>query len=49
MKSLVMGAIALVCGTGMVMAETTVQSCNRSVVFDAPPQRAISNLSLIHI
>lgn len=25
------------------MAETTVQSCNRTVSFDAPPERAISN------
>ncbi|KII16045.1 ABC transporter substrate-binding protein [Phaeobacter sp. S60] len=27
----------------MAQAETTVESCNRSVTFDAPPQRAISN------
>lgn len=27
----------------VAQAETTVQSCNRSVAFDAPPQRAISN------
>ena len=47
MKNLVKGAIAvavtLAGSTGIVVAETTVQSCNRSVVFDAPPQRAISN------
>jgi len=28
---------------GVASAETTVQSCNRTVTFDAPPERAISN------
>lgn len=35
---------ALLCLTASALAaETTVQSCNRTVTFDAPPQRAISN------
>jgi len=28
---------------GSAMAQTTVQSCDREVTFDAPPQAAISN------
>ena len=28
---------------GLLLAETTVQSCNRSVTFETPPERAISN------
>lgn len=34
---------ALVLTTGLAAAETTVQSCNRTVTFDSPPERAISN------
>lgn len=33
--------MALMAGTAA--AETTVQSCNRSVTFEAPPKRAVSN------
>lgn len=29
--------------TRLLLAETTVQSCNRSVTFETPPERAISN------
>ncbi|MCT4559132.1 MAG: ABC transporter substrate-binding protein [Pelagimonas sp.] len=36
-------AIALACTAGAALAETTVQSCSRDVVFDTPPQAAISN------
>ena len=28
---------------GSAFAETSVQSCNRTVTFDSPPKRAISN------
>lgn len=43
MKKPLFGSIALMLGTGFATAETTVQSCNRTVTFDAPPERAISN------
>lgn len=33
---------ALFCASG-ALAQTTVQSCNRTVTFDAPPKAAISN------
>ncbi|WP_375255680.1 ABC transporter substrate-binding protein [Yoonia sp.] len=37
------GSIALTLMAGGAMAQTTVQSCDRSVTFDAPPQAAVSN------
>ncbi|WP_299628116.1 ABC transporter substrate-binding protein [uncultured Tateyamaria sp.] len=43
MKKTLPAAIALALTAGLAAAETTVQSCNRSVTFDAPPARAISN------
>ncbi|WP_420011189.1 ABC transporter substrate-binding protein [Tateyamaria sp.] len=43
MKKTLPAAIALALTAGLAAAETTVQSCNRSVTFDAPPPRAISN------
>ncbi|MCV6593762.1 MAG: ABC transporter substrate-binding protein [Silicimonas sp.] len=43
MKTILSAAAALLVGAGIAAAETTVQSCNRSVTFDAPPERAISN------
>ena len=43
MKTLPLTASILLLSTGAALAETTVQSCNRSVTFDAPPERAISN------
>ena len=41
-KILTLLALATIVG-GSVFAETTVNSCNRTVSFDAPPKRAISN------
>ncbi len=35
--------LAMVLCAGTAMAQTTVQSCDREVTFDAPPERAISN------
>lgn len=43
MKTPVAGALLIACSTGAVMAETTVQSCDRSVTFETPPMRAVSN------
>ena len=43
MKYMVIGIFALVMSNSFALADTTVQSCNRSVTFDAPPSRAISN------
>lgn len=43
MKHIAFGAVVLSLGASMAVAETTVQSCNRTVKFDAPPERAISN------
>lgn len=43
MKNLAVAAIALSLTTTAAFTETTVQSCNRTVAFDAPPERAISN------
>ena len=41
-KILPLLALATIVG-GSALAETTVNSCNRTVSFDAPPKRAISN------
>ena len=41
-KILTLLALASIIG-GSALAETTVNSCNRTVTFDAPPKRAISN------
>ena len=43
MRHIVLGAFSLTFNASLVAAETTVQSCNRSVTFDSPPVRAISN------
>ena len=43
MQHIVLGALLLGLSAGLASAETTVQSCNRTVTFDAPPERAISN------
>lgn len=43
MKSLITGTFVAAFVTSGAMAETTVPSCNRTVTFDAPPERAISN------
>ncbi len=38
-----LSTLALIALSGAALAETTVQSCNREVTFDAPPKAAISN------
>lgn len=43
MKTLLSCTSALVLVAGLAAAETTVQSCDRTVAFDAPPERAVSN------
>ncbi|WP_436397666.1 ABC transporter substrate-binding protein [Roseobacter sp. S98] len=43
MKSPFLAAMALLLSAGSAAAEVSVQSCNRTVTFDAPPERAISN------
>ena len=43
MKYFAFGAVALNLSVSMAVADTTVQSCNRTVTFDAPPERAVSN------
>lgn len=43
MRQIALGALSLTFSASLVAAETTVQSCNRSVTFDSPPERAISN------
>ena len=43
MRNIVLSSLALGLSAGLASADTTVQSCNRTVSFDAPPARAISN------
>jgi len=43
MKHVAFGAVVLSLSASMAVSDTTVQSCNRTVTFDAPPERAISN------
>ncbi|MEL7133848.1 MAG: iron ABC transporter substrate-binding protein, partial [Pseudomonadota bacterium] len=43
MKRTALKTIACLLLGGAAAAQTTVQSCNRTVAFDAPPERAISN------
>ncbi|MBR9862155.1 MAG: ABC transporter substrate-binding protein [Rhodobacteraceae bacterium] len=43
MKTAVLVAAGLILTAGIAAAETTVQSCDRKVTFDAPPARAVSN------
>ncbi|MEO9514497.1 MAG: ABC transporter substrate-binding protein [Paracoccaceae bacterium] len=43
MRSIILSALSLGLSAGLASAETSVQSCNRTVTFDAPPERAISN------
>ncbi|MDB2579078.1 ABC transporter substrate-binding protein [Tateyamaria sp.] len=42
MRKIVLSSLALGLSAGLASADTTVQSCNRTVSFDAPPARAIS-------
>jgi len=43
MKKTLLSSAALAVLASVAGAETSVQSCNRTVTFDAPPERAISN------
>lgn len=43
MRSIILSALSLGLSAALASAETSVQSCNRTVTFDAPPERAISN------
>ena len=43
MGKILLNTLSLSLSAGVALAETTVQSCNRTVTFDAPPERAISN------
>lgn len=43
MKTTIPGSIALILSASLAAAETQVQSCNRTVTFDNPPQRAVSH------
>lgn len=43
MKKFLLSPMAIFLSMGVASAETTVQSCNRAVTFDAAPERAISN------
>jgi len=43
MKTILMGTAALFATTTIAAAATTVESCNRTVTFDSPPERAVSN------
>ncbi len=43
MKHLIITALLVIFSISFVFAQTTVKSCNRSVTFETPPQRAISN------
>ena len=43
MKPIFLTLIVILLSIGIARAETTVQSCNRTVNFEAPPKRAVSN------
>ena len=43
MKKMLLATAVLTLSAGVVAASTTVQSCDREVTFDVPPQAAISN------
>jgi iron complex transport system substrate-binding protein len=43
MKNILLTTISVFISANLVLAETTVQSCNRTVTFENPPERAISN------
>jgi len=43
MKNVLLTSASIILSAGVAAAETSVQSCNRTVIFDAPPERAISN------
>ena len=43
MRQTIISILSLGLSAGVALAETTIQSCNRTVTFDTPPERAISN------
>ena len=43
MKNILLTTIFVSYSANLVLAETTVRSCNRTVTFENPPERAISN------
>ena len=43
MKNILLTTMFVFISANLVLAETTVQSCNRTVTFKNPPERAISN------
>ena len=43
MKNILLTTIFIFSSVNHLFAETTVQSCNRTVTFENPPERAISN------
>ena len=43
MKNILLTTIFVFISANLVLAETTVQSCNRTVTFKNPPERAVSN------
>ena len=43
MKNIIIIALVTYLSAGPLLAEATVQSCNRTVTFENPPERAVSN------
>ena len=43
MKNIIIVSLVTYLSAGPLLAETTVQSCNRTVTFETPPERAVSN------
>ena len=43
MKNIIIISLVTYLSAGPVLAEATVQSCNRTVTFANPPERAVSN------
>ena len=43
MKNILLSSVSIIFSAGIALADTTVQSCNRTVTFESPPARAISN------
>ncbi|MEM9855423.1 MAG: ABC transporter substrate-binding protein [Pseudomonadota bacterium] len=43
MKTILLASSAIMLSAGFAAAATTVESCNRTVTFENPPERAISN------
>ena len=43
MKNIIIISLFIYLSAGPLLAEATVQSCNRSVTFENPPERAVSN------